>query len=118
MSYNRGFLKDRAAIWNPDKVDDGYSKRVAFVKKKQIYCNFDYTHGKRAMNNGQLDIYNAYMVRCDVHSELKPNSRLEHDGRYFIIDSYNVDRQKNECQLTCFEIDDINAKVQTQGQGA
>ena len=108
MSYQRGFLNSRITLWNPTRQQSeygaGYIKYTPMVK---VWANVTFVKGQRAMRNGEIDVYQFAMVRLDCHPLLNRRTRIEYDGRYWIVDSFNRDLEKNECQFTIFEIDDI-----------
>lgn len=113
MSFNRGFLNKRIKVYNPVRTASDYGgTTVAYQQAATIWANADYSHGKRAMNQGQLDIYQTLMVRTDCNANLTHRSRLEIDSRYYVIDSFNESKDKNEVQITCFEVEDINKVIE------
>ena len=109
MSYQRGFLRDRITLWNPTRKDSEYGAGyIKYTPMAKVWANVSYVKGQRAMRNGEIEVYQTVMVRLDCHAMLTKRTRIEYDGRFWIIDSFNRDLGKNECQLTMFEIDDIN----------
>ena len=109
MSYQRGFLRDRITLWNPTRKDSEYGAGyIKYTPMAKVWANVSFVKGQRAMRNGEVDVYQTVMVRLDCHAMLTKRTRIEYDGRFWIIDSFNRDLGKNECQLTMFEIDDIN----------
>lgn len=109
MSYQRGFLRDRITLWNPTRKDSEYGAGyIKYTPMAKVWANVSFVKGQRAMRNGEIDVYQTVMVRLDCHAMLTKRTRIEYDGRFWIIDSFNRDLGKNECQLTMFEIDDIN----------
>ena len=109
MSYQRGFLRDWITLWNPTRKDSEYGAGyIKYTPMAKVWANVSFVKGQRAMRNGEVDVYQTVMVRLDCHAMLTKRTRIEYDGRFWIIDSFNRDLGKNECQLTMFEIDDIN----------
>ena len=109
MSYQRGSLRDRITLWNPTRKDSEYGAGyIKYTPMAKVWANVSFVKGQRAMRNGEVDVYQTVMVRLDCHAMLTKRTRIEYDGRFWIIDSFNRDLGKNECQLTMFEIDDIN----------
>lgn len=109
MSYQRGFLRDRITLWNPTRKDSEYGAGyIKYTPMAKVWANVSFVKGQRAMRNGEVDVYQTVMVRLDCHAMLTKRTRIEYDGRFWIIDSFNRDFGQNECQLTMFEIDDIN----------
>ena len=109
MSYQRGFLRDRITLWNPTRKDSEYGAGyIKYTPMAKAWANVSFVKGQRAMRNGEIDVYQTVMLRLDCHAMLTKRTRIEYDGRFWIIYSFNRDLGKNECQLTMFEIDDIN----------
>lgn len=109
MSYQRGFLRDRITLWNPTHKESEYGGwHLRYIPMAKAWANVSFVKGQRALRNGEIDVYQTVMVRLDCHAMLTKRTRIEYDGRFWIIDSFNRDLGKNECQLTMFEIDDIN----------
>lgn len=75
-----------------------------FVPVKTIWAAVDWTKGKKAMQEGAIDAYDTYMVRCRFHRCLTRECRLEFDNRIFQIESFNADRQSDETQIICTEL--------------
>lgn len=112
MSFNRGFLNRRIVIWNPQRMDSLYGgATIAYFAERSIWANVKYVKGIRAMHQGQTDVYQTLMIRCDFTYDLTDRSRLEYDGKYYAIDSFNADRTTNEIQMTVFQIEDINKNI-------
>lgn len=106
MSYNRGFLNKRVTVLNRTASQDGAFGRTGgtFVPVQTIWANVAFSKGVKAMREGALDAYDTLMIRCDCHKLLKRESRLSWDNRIFQIESFNEDRDQNEVQITCTEI--------------
>ena len=112
--FSRGFLDKIIEVWKPVRTASDYGgTTVQYQKDFECWANADYSHGKRAMNQGQLDVYQTLMVRCDYWDNLSIRNRLKIEGRYYVIDSFNADKHENETQITCFEVEDINKVRQT-----
>lgn len=110
MSYSRGMLDKRVVVCNPEKVK---SKRfgideVEYHISGTIWASYTPTKGARALMHGEIDAYLTCMIRCDCHAILNERSRLIIGKKCFIIDSFVEEPGKNECQMVCHEIDDIN----------
>lgn len=106
MSFNRGFLNKRIQVLNRTASQDGAFGRTGgqFEPTQTIWANVAFSKGVKAMREGALDAYDTLMIRCDCHPSLKRESRLQYDGRTFQIESFNEDREQNEVQITCTEI--------------
>lgn len=112
MSYSRGMLDKRVVVCNPVKVKSKKFgiEEVEYQIAGTIWAAYTPTKGARAMLHGEIDAYLTCMVRCDCHAILNERSRLIIGRKSFLIDSFIAEEGKNECQMVCREIDDINAK--------
>lgn len=103
----------RVKVYAPIRQDSIYG--TAQVQYRPVACIWawvTWVKGARAMQHGHMEVYQSIMVRCDVHRDLTPYSRLEVEGRYYVIDTIHDDRSKNECQITAFEVESIDKEVQ------
>lgn len=112
MSYSRGMLDKRVVVCNPVKVA---SKKYGIAEVEYqiagtMWAAYTPTKGARAMMHGEIEAYLTCMVRCDCHEYLNERSRLIIGKKCFVIDSFVEEAGKNEVQMVCHEIDDINAK--------
>mgnify|MGYP003294695293 CR=1 FL=1 len=91
---------------NREASTDGAFGREAgkFVAVCSIWANVSFTKGKKAMNEGAIDAYDYFMIRCDFHSLLKEESHLSFDGHEYQIESFHADKQANEMQITCVRL--------------
>lgn len=85
------------------KSDFGASKTL-YDAVKAIWANVSFVRGKRALQNGNVDVYSTILVRCDYHKELSRNSRLQYEESIYVIESFNQDRNANEVQITAYEL--------------
>lgn len=106
MSFSRSFLKDRITIMNREASTDGAFGREAgkFVAVAHIWANVSFTKGKKAMQEGAIDAYDYYMVRCDWHSMLKEESHLYFNEHEYQIESFKADKKANEMQIVCVRL--------------
>lgn len=106
MAFERGFLKDRVQILaRSETYDTAYGRTGGqFVPVCTVWANVTYSKGKKAMSEGAFDAYETYMVRCDWHKVLKRECRLSFHDRIYQIESLNEDRQANEMQIVCTEL--------------
>lgn len=112
MSYPRGQMDKRVQVYAPVRQDSLYGKaQVQYRPVVRIWAWVTFTRGARAMQHGHMEVYHSVMVRCDVHRDLTPYSRLEIGGKYYVIDSIHDDRARNECQITAFEVEAIDKEV-------
>lgn len=109
MSYPRGEMDERVKIYAPIRQESAYGQgHVVYQEVAKVWAWVTWTRGARAMHHGQMDVYNSIMVRCDCNDKITAYCRLEHDGKYYVIDSIHQSKKDNECQITAFEIESIN----------
>jgi head-tail adaptor len=117
MSYPRGQMDKRVRILAPVRHETDYGQaQICYEEVACVWAWVTWVRGARAMHHGQMDVYQSIMIRCDVSDKISRFCRVEVNGRYYVIESINVERSRNECQITAFEVDDINTDIQQQWQ--
>lgn len=112
MSYPRGNMDKRVKLYAPVRQDSLYGQaQVQYRHVATVWAWVTWTRGARAMQNGHMEVYQSIMVRSDIHAELTRYTRLEVQGKFYVIDSINEDEAKNECQVTAFEVESIDKEV-------
>ena len=106
MAYSRGFLNKRVGVLTrAQAVDTDFGKAGGqFTLSLTIWANVAFVRGQKPLKEGAVDAYEILMVRCDWHSALKRECRLSIDGKTYLIQSFNADRERNEMQITCVEL--------------
>ena len=108
MSYTTGLLKDRVTILNRKEAQQGKfgldSAGVEFEPAGAVWASVDWAKGKGAMNAGALDVYGVVMIRMRYNTIVSRDSRLEHDGVTYQIQSMHRDYQDNTIQITATEV--------------
>lgn len=106
MAYSTDILNDRIKVLNRSDstvgafgVTDG-----EFIAIATIWANVTWVKGIKSMREGALEAYDTIMIRTRYNLYLKRDSRIEHDGRTYIILSYHADRQNNTIQVTAQEL--------------
>ena len=101
MSYDRGFLNQRISILNRSAaIETAFGRKGGdYVVEKDLWANFSFTKGKKALTAGSIDVYDYYMVRCDFDDALTEDSRLLFNGNTYQIENFYADKQTNECQM-------------------
>ena len=87
MAYSTGLLKQRVTILNK-------------VRPTQV----TWKKGQKALNEGVLDAQDTVMIRMRYNTIVGRDSRLEHDGVIYQIQSLHRDYQDNTIQITATEI--------------
>lgn len=113
MSYPRGQMDKRVTIYTPVNHDSAYGRTTPkYEAQKTIWAWVTWVRGARALHHGDMTVYQTVMVRCDVHSCLTQYARLRIDGKYYVIDTINTDERLDECQITAYEVENIDQVIQ------
>lgn len=116
MSYPRGKMDRRVTIYTPVRQQSAYGQgAVKYQPAGTVWAWVTWVRGARALHHGGTDIYQTVMVRCDISPHLTAYSRLRIGDRYYVIDSINTEHSANECQMTAFEVENINQNIPDHG---
>ena len=105
MAYSTGFLNKRITIQNRKAATQGRygidGNGAEWEDVGQMWASVDYAKGKRAMNEGALDVYAVVMVRCRYTDKINERSRIIYQGRTYQIlgETLHVDYQPNTIQF-------------------
>lgn len=105
MSYTSGILKNRVKILNkvsPTQGDFGATTRYA--EAGEVWADVTWSKGVKSLREGALDAYDTVMVRMRWNDIVSRDSRLQHDGVTYQIQSLHRDYQDNTIQITATEI--------------
>lgn len=105
MAYSSGLLKHRVKILNkvrPTQGDFGATTRYAEVA--EVWAEVTWSKGVKALREGALDAYDTIMVRMRYNTFVSRDSRLQHDGVTYQIQSMHRDYQDNTIQITATEV--------------
>lgn len=105
MAYSTGLLNDRVKILNkvrPMRGDFGATTRYA--EAAEVWAGVTWNKGVKSLREGALDAYDTIMVRMRYNTVVSRESRLEHDGVTYQIQSLHRDRQDNTIQITATEV--------------
>lgn len=109
MSYPRGMMNRRVTVFAPVRTASEFGQAgIRYEAVKKIWAWVTWVRGARALHHGQMDVYQTVMVRSDPHDCLDRHCRLQIGGKFYAVDSFNESRERHECQLTAFEIDNVN----------
>lgn len=105
--YGSGYMNKRVDILCfEDGGESQYGRRAGqYIKRARVWAAVDFARGAKAMREGALDAYDTILVRMRWNNIVKRNSRIEYNGRTYMIQSFNEDYQANQIQLTCTELD-------------
>lgn len=115
MAYSSGILKDKVTIAARDEattsrfgVDGG---GVTFTAVGTFWANVTFTKGVKAMREGAVDAYDTIMVRMRWRDDVDRDCIVQHDDRWFGIESFHRDYSSNIIQMTCRELANQNLTV-------
>lgn len=103
MSYSTGILKYRVKILNK-QVATGFGETTDYELAATVWADITWKKGQKALNEGVLDNQDTVLIRMRYNSIVTRDSRLEHDGVTYQIQSLHADRQDNTIQITATEI--------------
>ena len=105
MSYSTGLLDDRVKILNKVRPTQGdFGATTRYAEAAEVWAGVTWNKGVKAMREGALDAYDTIMVRMRYNEFVSRESRLEHDGVTYQIQSLHRDRQDNTIQITATEV--------------
>lgn len=98
-------MKDRVTILT--KVDpgrQGFGETTRYEPTATVHASVTWKKGQRALNEGAMDSQDTVLIRMRWNNIVTRDSRLEHDGTTYQIQSMHRDRQDNTIQITATEI--------------
>lgn len=103
MAYQSGFLHHRVVIKN--KVQsERFGETTGYEPVATVWANVSFSKGMKALHEGALDAYDTVVIRMRYNDLVQRDSRLEHDGMEYQIQSFHRDRRENIIQITAVEI--------------
>ena len=103
MAYTSGLLKYRVTILNK-QVASGFGETTSYQPAATVWADMTWSKGVKALREGALDAYDTVMIRMRYNDVVTRDSRLQHDGVTYQIQSLHADRQENTIQITATEI--------------
>lgn len=103
MAYTSGMLKYRVTILNKQVVTE-FGETTSYQPAATVNAGITWKKGQKALNEGALDAQDTVMFRMRYNNIVKRDSRLQHDGVVYQIQSLHADRQDNTIQITATEI--------------
>ena len=103
MAYTSGMLKYRVTILNK-QVASGFGETASYQPAATVWADVTWNKGVKALREGALDAYDTVMIRMRYNDVVTRDSRLQHDGVTYQIQSLHADRQDNTIQITATEI--------------
>lgn len=103
MAYTSGILKYRVTILNK-QVASGFGETTSYQPAATVWADITWKKGQKALNEGVLDNQDTVLIRMRYNSIVMRDSRLEHDGVTYQIQSLHRDYQDNTIQITATEV--------------
>ncbi len=103
MAYTSGLLKYRVTILNK-QVASGFGETTSYQPAATVWADMTWSKGAKALREGALDAYDTVLIRMRYNDVVTRDSRLQHDGVTYQIQSLHADRQENTIQITATEI--------------
>ena len=103
MAYQAGLLKYRVGILNK-QVATEFGATTDYVLAETVWADLTWSKGVKSLREGALDAYDTVMIRMRWTPTVSRDSRLQHDGVTYQIQSLHRDYQSNIVQITATEI--------------
>lgn len=105
MPYSTGLLKNRVTILNKVSPTQGeFGATTRYEPAATVWADVTWSKGTKALREGALDAYDTVIIRMRYNSVVTRDSRLQHDGVTYQIQSLHRDHQDNTIQITATEI--------------
>ena len=105
MAYSTGLLKHRVTIMNKVMPTQGeFGETTRFEPATTVWAQVTWKKGQKALNEGVLDAQDTVMIRMRYNNIVTRDSRLQHDGVTYQIQSLHADQQENTIQITATEV--------------
>ena len=103
MAYTSGLLKYRVKILNK-QVASGFGETTSYQPAATVWADVTWSKGAKALRDGALDAYDTVLIRMRYNDVVTRDSRLQHGGVTYQIQSLHADRQENTIQITATEV--------------
>ncbi len=103
MAYSSGLLRHRVKILNK-QVAAGFGETTSYQPAATVWADVTWSKGTKALREGALDAYDTVIIRMRYNTTVSRDSRLEHDGVIYQIQSLHRDYQDNTIQITATEV--------------
>lgn len=105
MAYTSGLLKYRVKILNKVRPTQGdFGATTSYAEAATVWADVTWKKGQKALNEGVLDAMDTVMIRMRYNTIVSRDSRLQHDGVTYQIQSMHRDYQDNTIQITATEV--------------
>ncbi len=103
MAYTSGLLKYRVTILNK-QVATGFGETTSYQPAATVWADVTWKKGQKALNEGVLDAQDTVLIRMRYNDVVTRDSRLQHGGVTYQIQSLHRDYQDNTIQITATEV--------------
>ena len=103
MAYSSGLLKHRVTILNK-QVATGFGETTSYQPAATVWADVTWSKGTKSLREGALDAYDTVIIRMRYNTIVSRDSRLQHDGVTYQIQSLHRDYQDNTIQITATEV--------------
>ena len=103
MAYTSGLLKYRVTILTK-QVATGFCETTSYQPAATVWADVTWKKGQKALNEGVLDAQDTVLIRMRYNDVVTRDSRLQHGGVTYQIQSLHRDYQDNTIQITATEV--------------
>lgn len=86
------------------RVATGFGETTQYEAAACVHADVTWKKGQKALNEGALDAQDTVMIRMRWNNIVTRDSRLQHDGTTYQIQSLHRDYQDNTIQITATEV--------------
>ena len=103
MAYSTGLLRHRVTILNK-QVAAGFGETTSYHAAATVWADVTWLKGVKRLAEASLDAMDTVMIRMRYNTIVSRDSRLQHDGVTYQIQSLHRDHQDNTIQITATEV--------------
>ena len=103
MPYSSDILRYRVTILNK-QVASGFGETTSYQTAATVWADVTWSKGAKALREGALDAYDTVLIRMRYNDVVTRDSRLQHGGVTYQIQSFHPDHQDNTIQITATEV--------------
>ena len=103
MPYSSDILRYRVTILNK-QVASGFGETTSYQPAATVWADVTWKKGQKALNEGVLDAQDTVLIRMRYNDVVTRDSRLQHGGVTYQIQSLHRDYQDNTIQITATEV--------------
>lgn len=105
MAYTSGLLKHRVKILNKVRPTQGnFGATTNYAEAATVWADVTWLKGAKRLAEASLDAQDTVMIRMRYNTVVSRDSRLQHDGVTYQIQSMHRDYQENTIQITATEV--------------